>query len=97
MVWGYISPWWSCATLALKESLMNKRGVTDGCLVLVVPLVVFVFVAVFVFGLFFNAPLMQAVTVTLGTTFILVLIMLGIEIVTGIFHIEPPDDQRKTP
>lgn len=75
----------------------NKPGVTDGCLVLVVPLLIAVFIAVFVFGLFTNAPLMQAVIITLGVALVLVFIMLMIEILTGIFHIEPPDDERKTP
>jgi len=75
----------------------KKPGVTDGCLIWVLPLLTVVFVGVFIIGLFFSAPLMQAVTFTLGTAFVLVLIMLGIEILTGLFHIEPPDDQQKTP
>lgn len=72
---------------------MNKRpGVTDGCLLTTIPLVIVVFIAVFVFGAIVGAPLMKAVILTLDTTFVLVLIMLGIEVLTGIFHIEPPMD-----
>lgn len=75
----------------------NKPGVTDGCLVLVVPLVLLVFAGTSVFGMIIGMPLTFATSATLGTAFVLVFIMLGIEVLTGIFHIEPPDNERKTP
>lgn len=77
---------------------MNKKpGVTDGCLVLVVPLVLLVFVGAIIFGLITGMPMMSALNITLGTVFVLVFVMLMIEIFTGIFHIDPPGDGRKTP
>lgn len=74
----------------------NKPSVTGGCWVFTVPFVFVVFVAAFIFGLIFGAPLMQAVVYTLGVLFVLVLVMLGIEVLTGLFHIEP-DNDRKAP
>ena len=78
---------------------MGKRpGVTDGCLLTTIPLMVVVFVGTLIFGVIFGAPLIWVVKATLGVAFVMVIIMLVIEIFTGIFHIDPPpDDQQKTP
>ena len=67
----------------------KNEGVTDGCFFFAVVIVVLVFIGALIFGAVIGAPVVFTLNITLGTAFVLVLIMLGIETLTGIFHIEP--------